>query len=239
MTDFLNEVGTTEVARDSLKMEVNKPASWSAHDLRTRPVIPSGPRLSWCLLLLLSSLRTSSSDTVVTWSNITALSAAFLTCWSAESRRHYIQSGRRRCFKLFGQQWICSQPRQMSYFPEEQMVFSPATCVGVIELKIWLNSLPVSEFSSSNCPSESIARCFVLAHVSWQKTGVVCGSALVNRSTDCSVHPRFLIWECPYCYRFSGIFSGMRGCANANQNASFLTRMKGGFSLNKRLGAGL
>ncbi len=36
MTDFLNEVGTTEVARDSLKMEVNKPASWSAHDLRKR-----------------------------------------------------------------------------------------------------------------------------------------------------------------------------------------------------------
>ncbi len=32
----------------------------------------------------------------------------------------------------------------------------------VIELKMWLNSLPVSEFSSSNCPSESIARCFVL-----------------------------------------------------------------------------
>ncbi len=43
MTDFLKGVGITEVARDSLKMEVNKPASWSAQDLRTRPVIPSGP----------------------------------------------------------------------------------------------------------------------------------------------------------------------------------------------------
>ncbi len=41
--DFLKEVGTTEVARDSLKIEVNKPASWSVHDLRTRPVILSGP----------------------------------------------------------------------------------------------------------------------------------------------------------------------------------------------------
>ncbi len=40
MTDFLKEVGTAEVARDSLKMDVNKAASWSAQDLRTRPVIP-------------------------------------------------------------------------------------------------------------------------------------------------------------------------------------------------------
>ncbi len=61
---------------------------------------------------------------------------------------------------------------------------------------MWLNSLSVSEFSSSNCPSESITWCFVIAHVSWQKTSVVCGSALVNRSPDCSVHPRFLIREC-------------------------------------------
>ncbi len=35
----------------------------------------------------------------------------------------------------------------------------------VIELKMWLNYLPVSEFSSFYCTSESIARCFVLAHV--------------------------------------------------------------------------
>ncbi len=67
MTDFLNEVGITEVARDSLKMEVNKPASWSAHDLRTRPVIPSGPA-AFLMFTLLNSLRTSSSDTVITWS---------------------------------------------------------------------------------------------------------------------------------------------------------------------------
>ncbi len=33
-----------------------------------------------------------------------------------------------------------------------------------------LNSLPVSEFSGSYGTSESIAQCFVLAHVSRQKT---------------------------------------------------------------------
>ncbi len=34
------------------------------------------------------------------------------------------------------------------------------------------------------------------------------------------------------------IVTGMTGCANATQNASFLTRMKRVFSLNKRLVAG-
>ncbi len=33
MTVFLKEVETTEVARDSLKIDVNKPASRSAQDL--------------------------------------------------------------------------------------------------------------------------------------------------------------------------------------------------------------
>ncbi len=61
---------------------------------------------------------------------------------------------------------------------------------------MWLNSLPVLAFSGSYCPSESVARCFVFAHVSWQQTGVVCGSAVVNRITDWSVHPRFLIRKC-------------------------------------------
>ncbi len=32
-----------------------------------------------------------------------------------------------------------------------------------------------------------------------------CGSALVNCITDCSVHPRFLIGECPYSYRFNSL----------------------------------
>ncbi len=42
MIEFLKQVGTTEVARDSLNSEVNKPASWSEQDLRTWPVIRSG-----------------------------------------------------------------------------------------------------------------------------------------------------------------------------------------------------
>ncbi len=70
-----------------------------------------------------------------------------------------------------------------------------------------LNSLSVSEFSGSYCTSESIARCSVLAHVSREKTAVVCGSALMNRCMDCSVHLRFLIGECPYCYCFSSLLS--------------------------------
>ncbi len=75
MTDFLKGVGTTEVARDSLKMDVNKPASWSAQDLRTRPVIPSGPA-AFLAFTLFSSLRTSSSvseDEVIKWSSLLCL----------------------------------------------------------------------------------------------------------------------------------------------------------------------
>ncbi len=54
----------------------------------------------------------------------------------------------------------------------------------IIELEMWLNSLPVPALSGSYCTTEDVARCFVLTHVSWQKTGVVCGSAMVNRITD-------------------------------------------------------
>ncbi len=67
MTDFLKEVGTTEVARDSLKMDVKKKLSRSAQDLTTRPVIPSGPA-DFLTFTLFSSLRTSSSDRVNIWS---------------------------------------------------------------------------------------------------------------------------------------------------------------------------
>ncbi len=69
-----------------------------------------------------------------------------------------------------------------------------------------LNSLFVSMFGGTYCSSESITRCFILAHIPRQKSLVVCGSAFVNRITDCSVHPRFLIWKGPYSYRFCSLF---------------------------------
>ncbi len=37
---------------------------------------------------------------------------------------------------------------------------------------MWLNSLPVPAFSGSDCPSESVARCLVLTHVSWKNTAL-------------------------------------------------------------------
>ncbi len=165
---FLKEVGTTEVARDSLKMDVNKPASWSTQDLRTRPVIPglADHRCSVC---------------------------CFLTRWSAESRwlaeshcRHCIQSGRRRCLTIRPATDLLSPLRRI-YFQRNRCSSVPATCVESHWAENRFNSLPISEFSCSNCTTESIARCFVLAHVSRQKTGVVCGSVSVNHITDCSV----------------------------------------------------
>ncbi len=202
MTDFLKEVGTTEVARDSLNMDVNKPVSWSAQDLRTRPVIPSGPA-AFLTFTLLSSLRTSSSDRVNTWS---LLCRCFLTRCSAESRRrHYIQSGRRRCLALRPAMDLLSPLRGVISRGTYGLQSLPHAS-RVIELEMWLNSLAVPAFSGSYRPMESVARCFVLAHVSWQQTVVVCVSKMVNRITDWSVHPRFLIIKCPYSYRFSGLF---------------------------------
>ncbi len=69
---FLKEVGTKEVARDSLKMDVNKPACWSSQDFRTRPVIPSGPA-AFLMFTLFSSLWTSSSNKVITWLSLLCL----------------------------------------------------------------------------------------------------------------------------------------------------------------------
>ncbi len=200
MTDFLKEVGTTEVARDSLNMDVNKPASWSAQDLRIRPVIPSGPA-AFLIFTLLISLRTRPPTG---WIHDRCSVCCFLTrCSAVSRRRHCIQSGRRRCLALRPAMasHLCGGVISRGTYGLQSLPHASR----VIELEMWLNSLPVPAFSGSYCLTESVAWCFVLAHVSWQQTGVVCGSTMVNRITDWSVHPRFPIRKCPYCYCFSGL----------------------------------
>ncbi len=153
--DFLKEEGTTEVARDSLKIEVNKPASWLAQDLRTRPVIPSGPA-AFLMFTLFSALRTSSSDTVITW-----LSLLCLLLWSAESRcRHCIQSGRRMCLTRRPATDLLSSPRRIC-FQRHRWSLVPATCVESHWaenetqfspwIDVWRLLLPVGEHSTMFC----------------------------------------------------------------------------------------
>ncbi len=78
-----------------------------------------------------------------------------------------------------------------------QLSGSPFT-VGIVEKE---NNAPVITSTPEPCHKMAAAsefRPIMTAVRTGQKTGIVCGSALVNCVTDCSVHPRFLIGECPY-----------------------------------------
>ncbi len=67
-----NHRGSKGLIKDGCK-QTNQPASRSAQDLRTRPVIPSGPA-AFLTITLFSSLRTSSSsNAVITWSSLLCL----------------------------------------------------------------------------------------------------------------------------------------------------------------------
>ena len=58
MVDILKHVGEADWYREILNMSVNTPASWSAHALRTRLGMPSGPaalRGLTCLNVFLTS----------------------------------------------------------------------------------------------------------------------------------------------------------------------------------------
>ncbi len=196
MVDFLKEVGTTEVARDSLKIEVNKPASWSAQDLRTRPVNPI-------------RYRPSEPRPPTRWSHDYRCSACccFLTRCSAESRcRHCMQSGRRRCLIRPASNGSALTSAE-DLFPKAQMVLSP--CHMRLESLSWKWDSILSLYRSlaaSYCTTESIAQCFVPTHIPKQKSLVVCGSAFVNRITDWFGPPTvLLIWEGPYSYRFCSL----------------------------------
>ncbi len=107
--DFLKEVGTTEVARDSLKIEVNRPASWSAQDLRTRPVIPSGPA-AFLMFTPFSALRTS----VLRHGDHMILASLPAASWRAarQSRDASVafKAAVEECL-IFGQRRICSHLR--------------------------------------------------------------------------------------------------------------------------------
>ncbi len=69
-----------------------------------------------------------------------------------------------------------------SYFQRNIWSSVPATCIEIHWAGKWLNSLPVPAFSGSDYPSESVAWCLVLTHVSWQNTVVVCGSMMLTTS---------------------------------------------------------
>ncbi len=107
-------------------MEVTKPASWSAQDLRTRPVIPSGPAAFLTFTLV------SFPPNVVLWKGdgmiIAALSAASWRAVRQICAAIASQSDRRRCLALRPAADLLSPLRRI-YFQRNRWSSVPATCV--------------------------------------------------------------------------------------------------------------
>ncbi len=122
MTDFFK--GGGKHRGSSLKIEVNKPASWSAQDHRTWPVIQSGPAASLSLVL------SEPHPPTTRWLHHHCCSVCcFLIRWSAQSHcRHCIQSGRRRCLTCWPATDLLSPLRRI-YFQRNRWSSVPDTCV--------------------------------------------------------------------------------------------------------------
>ncbi len=197
-----NYRGSKGLVEDRSEQTSELISAWSQNPgLWSRQVQP----LSWCSLPLVPSEPRPPTR----WSHDSRFSVfcCFLTRCSAEPRcRRCNQSGRRRCL-IFGQRRICTHPPRRICSQRHRWSLNP--CHMRRESLSWKwDSIPlfVTMFGGTYCSSESITRCFVHAHIPRQKSLVVCGSAFVNRITDWSVHPRFLIRESPYSNRFCSLF---------------------------------
>ncbi len=61
-------------------------------------------------------------------------------------------------------------------------------------------------FGGTYCSSESITRCLYTLIFPDKRASLYAAVRLLTTITDCSVHPRFLIREGPYSYRFCSLF---------------------------------
>ena len=172
------QVGTAHWDRERLNMSVNTPASWSAHFLRTRLGIPSGPVALWGLTHLNVLHQPRKTRAHSSWERTT--SAALF----------YPQSGWRRCLTCGKQDVGVLDVAGFPFVIDDCLPHM--SCVWAVELR--LHFVSVLTFCLFDCLTEGIITLFVFNHIPSHLVMVKCGGSHLQFCANAAIYPWFLVW---------------------------------------------